>query len=183
VHGRAQSPEYMLEALVTRLELSDVAYVLPRADDGSWYPGRYFDPRPVNEPWLGQALGAVTRALDALARAGIEPERTVLAGFSQGACLVCEHLERLPAPYLGVAVITGCLLGPDEEEHSITAVDGLPIYLGTRRDDAWITAERVRAAAGALAGAGADVTLDVRAPGPHEIDPEDVRAVRALLLA
>jgi phospholipase/carboxylesterase len=171
----------MLETLVSRLGLADVAYVLPRADDGSWYPGRYFDPLPANEPSLGEGLGAVSRALDALARAGIERERTVLTGFSQGACLVCEHLERRPAPYRGIAVITGCLIGPDDEDHSITAVDGLPVYLGTRQDDAWITAERVRAAAAAFAGAGANVTLDVRAPGPHEIDPEDVRAVRALL--
>jgi predicted esterase len=180
VHGRAQSPGYMLDALVSRLDLDDVAYVLPRADDGSWYPGRYFDPQQANEPWLGDALAALSRAIGVATSAGSTPEQIVLAGFSQGACLVCEHLLRLPAHYAGAALLTGCLIGRDGESPT-AAIPRVPIYLGTREDDEWIPAGDVRLAAAALARAGAEVWLEVRPPGPHQIDPEDVRAVRGLL--
>jgi phospholipase/carboxylesterase len=181
VHGRAQTPAYMLDELVSPLDLDDVAYVLPRADDGSWYPGRYFDPREANEPWLGAALAALTRAIGVATSAGLAPEQIVLAGFSQGACLVCEHLLRLPARYAGVALLTGCLLGP-EGTTPTGVIPRVPIYVGTREEDEWIPAGDVRRAASALARAGAEVSLDVREPGPHQIDAEDVLAVRGLLV-
>jgi phospholipase/carboxylesterase len=180
VHGRAQSPGYMLDALVSRLDLDDVAYVLPGADDGSWYPGRYFDPLEANEPWLRDALEALSRAIGVATSAGFRPEEIVLAGFSQGACLACEHLRRWPAHYAGVALLTGCLMGPGGDP-PIAAIPRVPTYIGTREDDEWIPAGDVRRAAAALARAGAEVSLDVRSPGPHQIDPEDVLAVRDLL--
>jgi predicted esterase len=181
VHGRAQSPAYVDDHLVSRLGLDDVAFALPAAPDGSWYPGRYFEPQEANEPWLGHALAAIDDALAQLGEAGLGPEAIVLAGFSQGACLVLEHLLRDPAPYRGVAILTGCLIGPRDAQRALPGLRDLPIYLGTREDDEWIPAHDVRAAAQALVRAGATVSLDVRAPGPHQIDDEDVRAVRALL--
>ena len=45
IHGRGQDPVYMLEHLVVQLDAPDVAYVLPPAAGGSWYPGRYNEPR------------------------------------------------------------------------------------------------------------------------------------------
>jgi phospholipase/carboxylesterase len=182
VHGRAQSPEYMQEALVSRLGLDDVAYVLPRAADGSWYPGRYHDARVANEPWIEHALQAISRSLDLLSAAGLGPDRVVLAGFSQGACIVCELVAQRPARYAGVAVLTGCLIGAAGEQRVPgETIRGVPAYFGTRELDEWIPAEDVRAASAAFARAGADVTLDVRPPGPHQVDEADVLAVRALL--
>ena len=55
------------------------------------------------------------------------------------------------------------------------------MYFGTREDDDWVPADRVRSSAAAFADAGADVRLDVRDPGEHAIDPDDVLAVRSLL--
>jgi phospholipase/carboxylesterase len=65
--------------------------VRPAAPDGSWYPGRYFDRREVNEPRLGCGLSSIDGAIAELVEAGLGPDEIVLAGFSQGACLVCEH--------------------------------------------------------------------------------------------
>jgi predicted esterase len=182
VHGRDQSPAYMLEHLVEPLGLPDTAYVLPGADGGSWYPGRYHDPKAANEPWLSAALDAIGTALRTLDEAGVEAGRIVLAGFSQGACLVCEHVARFPARYAGIALLTGCAIGPPAEQvPPPIALRDVPVYLGTREDDGWIPAADVRATAAAFSRAGARVSLDVRQPGPHQIDPEDVIAVRALL--
>ena len=88
LHGRGQDPVYMLEHLVARLDAPDVAYVLPPAAGGSWYPGRYNEPRAANEPWLGHALEAGEAAIAGVLEAGVPAEQIVLAGFSQGGCLV-----------------------------------------------------------------------------------------------
>ena len=44
----------------------------------------------ANEPWLGHALEAVEAAIAAVLDAGVPPQRIVLAGFSQGGCLVAD---------------------------------------------------------------------------------------------
>ena len=52
----------MLE-VAARIGLDDaVAYVLPRAAERSWYPGRFYDPMHDNEPWLGWSLDAIEAA-------------------------------------------------------------------------------------------------------------------------
>ena len=47
------------------------------------------------------------------AAAGIPPERTLLLGFSQGACLAPEFAARHARRYGGVAALSGGLIGPD----------------------------------------------------------------------
>ena len=176
VHGRAQDPVYMLEHLVERLDLPDVAYVLPPAAGGSWYPARFNAPRKANEPWLGHALEAVEAAL-----ADLTPERVVLAGFSQGGCLVADLLARAPRPYAGAAVLTGALIGPEGDVTKAGPLDGLPVYMETSRYDEWVPLERVEATAGALEAAGARVELEVADDPEHRIRDAAVAGVRALL--
>jgi phospholipase/carboxylesterase len=187
VHGRAQTPDYMLEHLVASLGLDDIAYVLPAAASQSWYPGRFFESRALNEPWLDYALAALDSALTLVRAAGFGVDRIVLAGFSQGGCLVCEHVARTPDRYAGVAVLTGGLIGAAGETWAAASgtepLAGLPVYFGTREGDDWVPADRVRRSAAAFADAGAEVRLDVREPGAHAIDLEDVLAVRRLLAA
>jgi phospholipase/carboxylesterase len=88
VHGRDQDPRWMLENLVWQLELPRAAYILPSAEGGSWYPNRFFDPAEHNEPWLGSALAHIGAAVALAEDGGVPVRRVVLAGFSQGACLV-----------------------------------------------------------------------------------------------
>ena len=49
----------------------------------------------------GTALEAVEAAIAAVLAAGVPPERIVLAGFSQGGCLVADLIARTPAPVRG----------------------------------------------------------------------------------
>jgi predicted esterase len=183
VHGRDQDAAFMLD-LVDRLALHDVAYLLPEAAGGSWYPARYFDPIAANEPSLTLALDAVRAALDAIAAAGIPPQRTLLVGFSQGACLVAELVFREPAAYAGVAILTGALIGPrDVPRTPPPGLDGLPVFCGCAREDAWIALEEARATAEAFAAGGAAVTLRAYDEPEHAIYDDEVDAVRALLAA
>jgi phospholipase/carboxylesterase len=181
LHGRGQEPAYMLEHLVLHIDDPDVAYVLPAASGGSWYPGRYNEPRIVNEPQLGYALEAAEIAIAEVLAAGVPPERVVLAGFSQGGCLVADLIARTPRPYAGAALLTGALIGAEDEAARPGPLDGLPVFMETSRYDEWVALERVEATGRALEAAGARVELQVSDDREHRIRDAAVAGVRALL--
>lgn len=181
VHGRDQDEQVMLD-LAARLELPDVAYVLPVSPGRSWYAGRYFDPLEVNEAELTDALSACEAALALVREAGVPQSRTVVGGFSQGACVVAELTARHPRPWAGVAILTGSLLGPrDERVLPAPDVGGLPMVLASSRFDEWVAPEDVRATADAFAAAGARVTLELCEDRIHEICDHAVAGMRRLL--
>jgi phospholipase/carboxylesterase len=179
VHGRDQG-EAATRDLAARLEVPDVAHVLPVAARGSWYPGRYFDPLDTLEPHVGSALAAIDRAI---ALTGAEDERLVLAGFSQGACVIAEYLARRgPRPFHGAGILTGCLLGTPAERAEPRVAPGLPMRFTCGRHDEWIplgdaldTAERFRRA-------GAAVTFGELEDREHHISDAAVTALRTLLV-
>ena len=182
VHGRDQDPAFMLE-LVDRLALDGVAYLLPEADGRTWYPGRYIAPLADNEPSLSYALDAYRDALAQVAAAGIPPQRTVLVGFSQGACLTAELVFREPAPYAGVAILTGSLIGPLDVERGEPDLAGLPVFFGCAREDAWIPLADAHRTERAFAAAGATTTFRAYDEPEHAIYDDEVVAVRDLLVA
>jgi phospholipase/carboxylesterase len=181
LHGRDQDPEYMLEHLVAPLGAADVAWVLPAAAGRSWYPDRFHAPRASNEPAFGAALAACEAMIERVAAAGVPARRTVLAGFSQGACLLADFVARAPRPYAGVAILTGALCGPPGDVTPVAALDGLEVLLASSRHDEWVPLHHVEATARAFAAAGADVTLRVSDDREHRIGEEAVAGVEALL--
>ncbi len=182
VHGRDLDPEFMLE-VAGRIDLDDsVAYVLPRAAERSWYPGRFYDPMEDNEPWLGWSLEAIDAAVEAARGHGRTLDRIALVGFSQGACIVAEHLARRPEPYGAAAILTGALFGtPDAERLPIGALDGLPMFFGIARDDDWIPVAAVRVSVAAFRRAGARCELRVYDDDEHGVNDDEAAAVRSLL--
>ena len=180
VHGRDQDEQVMLD-VVDRMGLSDVAYVLPLAAGNTWYPGRYYDPLSTNAPWIAWSLDAIDAALALATAAGHSPRRIVLGGFSQGACLVAEHVARRPRPWAGAAVLTGSLLGPDGEEATPAALNGLPMFFGSSRYDEWIAVQRAHATAAAFERAGARLTLETYEDREHLINDRAVLGLRRLL--
>jgi len=182
VHGRDQDPRWMLENLVWELDLPRAAYVLPSAPTGSWYPHRFFDPVEDNEPWLGDALATITSAVTLAGEGGVPVQRVVLAGFSQGACLVAEMLEREPRPYAGAAILTGGLFGTEEELHAPPALDDMPVLITGHVDDSWVPVPRVERTAELLREAGARVELAIHDDPEHQINDEEVAGVRRLLV-
>jgi phospholipase/carboxylesterase len=182
VHGRDQDPRWMLENLVWQLDLPRAAYVLPSAVGGSWYPNRFFDRTEDNEPWLGDALARIKAAVALAEDVGVPFERIALAGFSQGACLVAEMLERVPRPYAGAAILTGGLFGTEEELHAPPPLDGMPVLLTGHVDDSWVPVPRVERTAELLREAGARVELAIHDDPEHQINDDEVAAVRRLLI-
>jgi predicted esterase len=183
VHGRDQDPAFMM-GLVERLALDGVSYVLPDAHEDSWYPGSYLDPVEDNEPWLSESLEAYGAVLRQIADAGVPAARTVLVGFSQGACITAELVARSPQAFGAVAVLTGALMGPRDVGRSLPeALRGVPVFLGCSVDDDWIAIEDVERTADAFAAAGAAVTLRRYDADEHAIYDDEVAVVRGLLEA
>jgi predicted esterase len=196
VHGRAgvpatvgpsalpsdAGPEATMRELERRLRVPQAAYVLPLADQGSWYPKRFTDPRDANEPRLTHALQAYEAVVTRLTDAGWRPDRLALVGFSQGACLTLEYVARWPRRYRAVAALTGGLIGPDEALTRPSAgLERTPLLITTKEDDQWVPAERTRTSAELLAEAGAEVDLRILPGAQHSITEEEIDAVRELI--
>jgi predicted esterase len=165
-----------------RVGMADVRCVYPAAADNSWYPARFMDPVEQNEPWLDGALAAVDGALTALWSEGYPAERIAMIGFSQGACLLAEHLVRQPRPFAAVALLTGGYLGPAgvEREPGGTLPE-TPVLLSSSRTDEWVPQRRVAETAALLQRMGAAVTLRIHGAPVHGVDEDEAHAVRELL--
>jgi phospholipase/carboxylesterase len=179
VHGRDQD-DAVTRDLASRVDLPDIAHVLPVATGRSWYPGRYFDPLQTLERHLAGALGAIGRAI---ATAGVPDDRLVLAGFSQGACLVAEYLARQgPRPFHGAAILTGSLLGTPEQRAEPRISPGLPMAFASSRYDDWIPLEDALDTAERFRRAGAAVVVTELDDREHHISDGAVAALRTLLV-
>ena len=110
LHGRDQTPAFM-RGVAERIDLPGLHWLAPAADASSWYPLSFLAP-DGNEPRVTHALAAVQDALAGLRRAGVEEDRVVLLGFSQGACVLAEHLVRGGSAGAGAVLLTGGYVGP-----------------------------------------------------------------------
>ncbi len=113
LHGRGATAEDIL-TLADELAVPGIAYLAPQAAGNTWYPNSFFAPIASNEPGISSGLAAIAAILAQVEAAGIPNERTMLGGFSQGACLSLEFAARNPRRFGGVAGLSGGLIGPGE---------------------------------------------------------------------
>lgn len=182
VHGRNQQPEFMAET-ANRIAVPNITYVLPRANGCTWYPESFLADTRLNEPAASFAHDAVDTHLRCIEIQGVPAERTVLLGFSQGACLLAEYLLRTRKRYAGAALLTGGYLGPHERTWSADEgrFDRMPVLLTTSARDEWVPLARVHATTEAFAELGASVRLHVDDDPVHRINDEVAGYVRHFL--
>lgn len=97
LHGRGGSAEAWLRDIKEHLggQLPpDTIFVAPQAMDSTWYPHSFLEPREKNQPKLDSALSIVSRTLAEINK-HVPPERVILAGFSQGACLAASYVAEV----------------------------------------------------------------------------------------
>ena len=153
LHGRGKTPEEKIDLAARFGNIEGIRWVVPEAETpGSWYPGRFFDPRELNEPYLSEA---VARCHEAVLEAGeygrLAPQRLVIVGFSQGASLALEYALRHPGCVGSMIVLTGGLMGvPGSDWKTIAprSLAGLRMLLTGSDVDDWIPEESTHEAAG-----------------------------------
>lgn len=186
IHGRGSSAEDIMR-LVPTIDPGGVAgslaYLAPQAAGNSWYPHRFLAPVTQNEPYLSSALAVIDALLDEITAAGLGTAKTLLLGFSQGACLALEAAARGGRRLGAVAGLSGALIGPIDAPRSPLAatVSGLPVFLGCGDVDDHIPLSHLNHTAGLLREAGASVDLRVYQGMPHTINRDEVEAVRQQL--
>jgi phospholipase/carboxylesterase len=186
LHGRGKTPEEKIDLAARFGNIEGIRWVVPEAETpGSWYPGRFFDPREINEPYLTEA---VERCHEAVLEAGeygrLPPERLVIVGFSQGASLALEYALRHPTRVGALIVLTGGLMGvPGSDWKAIAprSLAGLRMLLTGSDVDEWIPEDSTYEAANLFRELGADVQLRIYKGRPHIVSEEEIDEARSFL--
>jgi predicted esterase len=180
VHGRGATAASIL-SLAAELHQPGFAFIAPQAANNTWYPNPFMTPIAGNEPWLSSALAKLAAVLAQISTAGIPAERTILLGFSQGACLTTEFAARNARRYGGVVGLSGGLIGPDGTPRDYPAsLAGTPVFLGCSDVDFHIPKERVHLTAEVFTRLGATVTQRLYPNMGHTINEDELDFVRAM---
>jgi predicted esterase len=169
-------------SLTTEFEQPAFAYLAPQAAGNTWYPYRFTEPLEANEPWLSSALSVVGYIFSYIVEAGIPPERIMLLGFSQGACLALEFAARNARRYGGIVGLSGALIGPEETPRNYQgSLDGTPVFLGCSDADMHIPRVRVDQAAEVLKSIGGSVTERIYPNMGHTVVPDEIDVVKKMM--
>lgn len=186
LHGRGKTPEEKIDLAARFGNIEGIRWVVPEAETpGSWYPGRFWDPREVNQPYIDEAVERCHEAvLEASENGRLGSERLVIVGFSQGACLALEYALRHPGRVGSLIVFTGALLGVPGSDWKSTAprsLAGLRLLLTGSDVDDWVPEENTHEAANLFRELGADVQLRIYPGRPHIVSEEEIDEARNLL--
>jgi len=186
LHGRGKTPEEKIDLAARFGNIEGIRWVVPEAETpGSWYPGRFWDPREVNEPYLTEAVERCHEAvLEASEDGRLGPERLVIVGFSQGASLALEYALRHPARVGSFIVLTGGLMGvPGSDWKTIAppSLAGMRMLLTGSDVDEWIPEASTYEAARLFRELGADVQLRIYRGRPHIVSDEEIGEARKFL--
>ena len=181
IHGRGASAQDIL-SLSQEFSQSDFAYLAPQANNYTWYPNSFLASLESNEPGLSSGLAVIDALLAQIAEAGIPAERTILLGFSQGACLSLEYAARHPQRYGGIAGLSGGLIGPDGTPRDYSgSMANTPVFLGCSDRDFHIPKERVQFSAEMFQRLNASVTARLYPNMGHTVNMDEIQFVQHMM--
>ena len=181
VHGRGADADRFVAQLreLAGPRADAVAWLGVQARDGSWYPQGFLAPLEDNQPHFDGALAALDAAW-AAARAVVPADRIVLAGFSQGACLLLSWLTARDHRPGSVLAFSGA---PTPLPGTLHQLAGARVFLGVAEADPWIPHAAWRAGVAALEEAGAQVEAVCTPTAEHRVHAAGAAALRSTLEA
>jgi predicted esterase len=181
VHGRGDTASGII-GLADEFPFDDVLWIAPQAAGNTWYPYPFVKPIEQNEPWLSSGLSVIGSVVELLASEGVPAERTVLMGFSQGACLSQEFAARNARRYHAVVGLSGGLIGPPGTPRTYPGnFSGMPVFLGCSDSDPHIPLARVKESADVFRRMGAAVDERIYPGMEHTVNADEISAVTGIL--
>ena len=181
MHGRGASAASILE-LARLLDSPGVAHLAPQAAASTWYPYSFLEARDLNEPGLSSAHAVLGQIIKRLGQHGISPDRIVLLGFSQGACLATDHAAANPRRYGGVVGLSGGLIGDQVVPSSYSgSLDRTPIFLGCSDIDPHIPESRVHETGRIFEQLHSDVTTTIYPGMGHTVNQDEIAQARRII--
>lgn len=183
IHGRGATAESIL-SLLDAIDTPGFAYLAPQASGNTWYPNSFLAPIPTNEPGISSGLQLIDEIVASIEAAGIEANRIMILGFSQGACLSLEYAARHARRYGGVCGLSGGVIGPDETPRDYSGTfAGTPVFLGCSDVDAHIPKKRVEETAAIFTRMKADVTMRIYPGMGHLVNEDEIAEVQRMMAA
>jgi predicted esterase len=179
VHGRGASAQSLLP-LAQELTHPVFTYLVPQAQNGTWYPYPFTEPTERNEPYLSSALQRLADIVTHIESANIPADRIVIGGFSQGACLAAEFVARNPRRWGGLFVLSGGLIGATLRTYT-GALDGTPVFIGCSDIDAHVPLQRVHDTTAVFETLGAQVTEKIYPQMGHTVNEDELTHLRELI--
>ena len=181
VHGRGADARDIL-GLAAEVDTGDVAFAAPDAAGRTWYPYSFLAPIEDNEPGISSGLRVIDGLVGRFESAGIPPERVLLLGFSQGACLTLEYAARHARRYGAIAGLSGGVIGPPGTPRDYAgSFDSTPVFLGCSDIDPHIPKERVIETSQVFERMQAQVTMRLYPRMGHQVNMDELSFVRVLL--
>lgn len=176
LHGRGASGDDIM-GLSVEFEDEDICWLAPTAMNHSWYPNSFLQRRSTNEPFLTVSTEQIKGLIDEF-----PSEKVILAGFSQGACLVSDILARHPRKIAGAWLFSGGLIGEEDELPKLDgSLDGLPISISGSTRDPHIPLRRMEQTVEHLGKMGARVETFFYDLNSHQIAAEEIELAKRLL--
>jgi phospholipase/carboxylesterase len=182
VHGR-EATARSIAGIAREFDAEGVALLAPQAARNTWYPNSFLAPVAANEPGRSSGLRAVGRAVDRAVAAGLDRERVLVLGFSQGACLASEFVARTPDRYGGLVALSGGLIGETVADDYAGDLGGTPVFFGCSDDDPHVPEERVHESAAVFERLGADVETRIYEGLGHGVDDDELNYVEGMVRA
>jgi len=181
IHGRGAAAESM-HPLIDLFDSQHMTFIMPQAENLSWYPYRFIEKRETNEPGISSGFSLIHALVKSLNKTGIPNEKIYFLGFSQGACLAADFAARYPSRYGGVFVLSGGLIGEILRSDDYNGDLGqTPVFFGCSDSDFHIPEERVHESADIFEKLNADVTKTIYPDMGHTINLDEIDSVNRLI--
>ena len=143
----------------------------------AWYDIVSLETRRDDEAGIRDSARSIEQLVERERQRGIESQRIVIAGFSQGAAMALHCGLRTVEPLGGVIALSGFMVLAETlaAERTVAAAE-LPVFFGHGTQDPMVPMAGGRAAADRLASLGHPVEWH-EYPMPHSVCAEEVRDI------
>lgn len=181
VHGRDRQPDELPALVASMNDVAPFAILAPYIDGRSWYSGKYDAPYAKNAADIGAATSAIRDAMTLAAKFGFKDRHIVLAGFSQGGCLVAEYLMADNPQPRAAAIFTGAWPDLHNRAAPSNRLNGMEVLVSGGNEDPWLPVSDLKKTTDLLERAGAQVKFTQFSDGEHVVRPSEIAALGGLL--